>query len=193
MHHLYYPRWETLNRWRSFDADFHTGAGSVSLLLLSIKEANTSVMTSCNQCPLWLPRMQDLKSLTLHWRSFPGWCREHFSTYFNHKGSRFMQKEHRRTIVNILWLTVRYLNTTINRTYRNAKPDIGPDRSSQTRQNPRVDGYGAGSGPPRSSRSGSWTVLEPNQTVFPVQSGAAGGLPGPIANTSSNLRRHHVE
>jgi len=54
------------------------------------------------------------------------------------------RKEHRRTIVNILRLTVRYLNATINGTSRNVKPEFGPDRSSQTRWNPRVDGVGPG-------------------------------------------------
>ena len=31
---------------------------------------------------------------------------------------------------------------------RKAEPEIGPDRSSQTRRNPRFDGYGPGFGPP---------------------------------------------
>jgi len=184
MRHLYYPRCETWNRWRSVDAHFHDGAGSMLLLLLPIKEANTSVMTSCNQCPVWLPRMQDLKSLMLRSCSFPGWGRELLCTYFDHKGGQFIQNEHRHTIVNILRLTVRYLNATINRTTLNAKPEIGPDGSSQTRCNPQIDGYGAGFGPPRSSGSGFWTVLEPNRTVFLVQTRTAGGLPRPVANTT---------
>jgi len=183
MRHLYYPRCETFNRWRSFDAHFQDWAGSVSLLLLPIKEANTSVMTICNQCPLWLPRMQDLKSLTLHWRSFPGWGRERLSTYFDHKGGQYIQKEHCRTIVNISRLTVGYLNATINRTTRNAKPEIGPNAYSQTRQDWWVDGYGATFGLPRSSGLGFWTVLELNWTIFPVQTWIAGRLPGPAANT----------
>jgi len=127
MPHLYYPRCETLNRWCSFDTHFHTGAGSMSLLLLPIKEANNSDMTSHNQCPLWLPRMQDLTSLTLFWRSFPGWGRERLSIYFDHKGGQFIQKEHRCTIVDILQLTVRYLNANTNR-----KPDIQSQRLEPT-------------------------------------------------------------
>jgi len=183
MHYLYYPWCETLNHWRWFDAHFHHVGGSVSLLLLPIKEANTSAMTSCNQCLLWFPRMQDLKSLMLRWYSFPGWGRESLSTYFDDKGSHFFQKHHRHTIIDIFPLTVRYLNATINRTTRNAKPEIGPDGSNQTQQNPQVDGYGAGFGPPRSCGSGFWTFLEPNKTVFPVQTRTAGGLPRPVANT----------
>jgi len=73
---------------------------------------------------------------------------------------------------------------TINRKTRKGEPETGTDGSSQTRQNPRVDGYGYGFGPPRSSGSGFWTGLEPNRTVFPVQTRTAGGLPGPVANTT---------
>jgi len=185
MRHLYYPRCETLNRWCSFDTHFHDGAGSVSHLVLPIKEANTSVITSCSQCPLWLPRMQDQKSLTLHWRSFPGWRRERLTTYFEHEGGQFILKEYRCTIVNILGSTVRYLHATINRATLNAKPEFGPDGSSQTRRNPQVDWYGAGIGLPRSRGSSFWTVLDQNRTVFPVQTRTAGRLPRRVANTST--------
>jgi len=183
---LDYPRCEIFNRWHLFDAHFEDGAGSMSLLLFPIKEANTSVMTICNQCPFWLPRMQDLQLLTLRWHSFPGWGRECLSTYFDHKGGKYIPKEHWHTSVNNLRLTVEYLNATINRTSRNAKPDIGPDASNQTRRNPCVVGYGAGFGQPRSCRSSFWTVLEPNRTVFPVQTRTACGLPWPIANSIEN-------
>jgi len=37
--------------------------------------------------------------------------------------------------------------------------------------------------PPRQSSSGLWTGLEPNQTVFPVQTRTTWGIPRPIANT----------
>jgi len=134
-------------------------------------------MTSCNQCSLWLPRIQDLELLMLGWRSFPGWGRERLSTYFDHKGGQYVQKEHRHTIVNILRFTVRYLNVTINRTTPNAKPEIGHDGSSQSRWNPRVDGYGARFELLRSSGSGFWMVMKPNRTVFPVQTRTAGWFP----------------
>jgi len=189
MGNLYYPRCETLNRWCWFDTYFHDGAGSVMLLLLPIKEANISVMTIGNQCPLWLPRMQDLKSFTLRWLSFPGWGRERLSPYFDHKGGRFIQIEHRSTIVNILRLSVRYLNATINRTTWKATLEIGPDWCSQTRQTPPVEGYAAGFGPRRCSGSGSWMVLEPNWTVFLVQTQTTRGLPGPGSNTRQAFAR----
>jgi len=72
---------------------------------------------------------------------------------------------------------------------RNAEPEIGTDRSSQTRRNPRVDGYGSRFGPPRVCGSGFWPVLEPNRPVFAVQTRTAGGLPGPVANTSQGAPR----
>jgi len=184
MRHLYHPRCKTLKRWHSFDAHFHDGAGSLSLLLLPIKEANISVMTSCNQCPLWLPRMQDLKLLTLRWRSFPGRGRECLSTYFDHKGGQFIQKKHQCTIAHISGFTVGYLNATVNRTTRNAKLQIGRNESSQSRRNPRVNEYGCGFGPQWSSGSGCWKVLESTRTVFLVQTPTAAGLAGPVANTS---------
>jgi len=115
MCHLDYPKCETLNHWRSFDAHFHDGAGIMSLLLLPIKEANTPVMTISNQSPLWLPRMQDLKWSTLRWCSFPGWGSELFCTYFNHKGGQYIHKQHQHSIIIILRFTVGYLNATITR------------------------------------------------------------------------------
>jgi len=136
MRHIDYPRCEIFHCWRSVDAHFQDGAGSVSLLVLPIKHASASVMTICNLWPLRLPKMQDQKSLTLRWRSFPGWCRERLSPFFDHKGGHCIQKEHRGTIVNILRLIIGYLNVTINRTNRNAEPVIGPYGSSQTRVKP---------------------------------------------------------
>jgi len=184
MRHLYYPRCETLNRWRSFDAHFEDGAGSVLLLVLPIKEANTSVMTICKQCPLWLPWMQNLISLTICWHSFPGWGREHLATQFDHKDGHYIQKEPLRTIVDISQLTLEYLNATINRTSRKENPQIGPDGFTQTQWNPRLDGYGAGFGPPSSGALGYRTVLQPNCTVCPFQPLPPGGLPGLVADTS---------
>jgi len=168
MHHINYPRCETLHCWCSVDTHFQDGAGSMSLLVLPIKHANTSVMTIRNLWPLRLPKMQDQKLLTLCWRSFSGWCREHLSPFFAYKGSHYIQKDHRGTIINLLRLIEGYLNATINTTTRNAEPEIVLDGSSQTRQNPRLDGYGAGFGPPRSHGLCFWMVLELNQTVFPV-------------------------
>jgi len=128
--------------------------------------------------------MQDQKSLTRRWLSCSGWGMEHVALVFSYKGGWFIRKGQWCAKVNILRLTVGYLNATINRKTQNTEPEIGTDGSSQTRQNPRVDGYGSGFGPPRRCGSGFWTVLEPNRNVFPVRTRTAGGLPGPVANTT---------
>jgi len=144
-------------------------------------------MDTCNHAPLNLPEMQDHQLLTLHWRSFSGWGRERLSTCLLHQGCQYIRKWQCSTIVNILQLTVGYLNATINRKTRNARPEIGPTRSSQSGRNLQVDGFRARSGPPWNSGSGLRTVLEPNLTVFPVQTPTAAGFPGPVANTPQSI------
>jgi len=100
----------------------------------------------------------------LRWHSFSEWGSEHVSLVFSYKGCRFIRKEQRGAKVNILWLTVGYLNATINRKARNTEPEIGTDESSRTRQNPQVDWYGSRFGPPRRCGSGFgrfWNWTEP--------------------------------
>jgi len=140
-------------------------------------------MIICIQSPSRLLMMQDQNSLTRRWLSCSGWGKERVSLVFSYKGSRFIRKGQWCAKVNIVWLTVGYLNATIDRKSRNKEPEIETDGSSQTRQNPWVDGYGAGFGPPRLCGSGFWMVLDPNWTVFPVRTRTAGGLPRPVANT----------
>jgi len=72
---------------------------------------------------------------------------------------------------------------------RNQEPEVGPDGCSQTRRNPWVDRYRSRFGPPGVSGWGFWPGLESNRPVFAVQTRIAGGLPGPVANTTdeSNL------
>jgi len=130
-------------QWLKYILLLQHGAGSMSLLLLPLTEANPSVMTICNQCLLWLPRMQDLPSWMRRWRSSPGFSRERLSTFFDHIGGQNIHIEHWRTIVNIVRLRVGYPNATINRTTRNLKPETGPDGYIQTRSILRVDGYWA--------------------------------------------------
>jgi len=178
---LDYPRCTTKNCWCSVDAHFQNGAGSVSLPLLLVKAACTSFMNVCIQLPLRLPKMQDQKSLTHRWLSFPGWGREHFSLVFDYKGGQYIRREQRYTNVNILRLAIGYLNATINRITRKPEPEIGTNRSCQTRQNPLVDRYVSGFGLPRCRWFGFWTGLEPNWTVLAVRAWTSGGLPGPVA------------
>jgi len=68
-----YPTYKTKNCWCSVDTHFQNGAGSMMLLFLDWKAANTSFMNGCNHSPLRLPKMHSQKLLTLHWRSFSGW------------------------------------------------------------------------------------------------------------------------
>jgi hypothetical protein len=56
--------------WRSVDAHFHHGAGSVSLPLLLIEAANTSFRALRNLSPARVSKIHDQESLTLCWRSF---------------------------------------------------------------------------------------------------------------------------
>jgi len=178
MCHLDYLWSETLNCWRSVEAHCHDGAGSMSLPLLSLKERNTSVMTIFNQSPLRLPKMQIQTSLKLCWRSFPEWGKEHESPFFHYESGQYMQKEQWLTIINIVQLTVGYLNATINRTMQNAESEIGRNGSSQSQRNPQVDRYGWRFGPPRSSGLGISTGLEYCFQWFQI----CGSVPDPGGN-----------
>jgi len=71
-------------------------------------------MDTCEQAPLRLAKMQDHQLLTLHWRWFSGWGKEHPSTCLQYKGCQCNRKWQCSTIVNILQWTVGYLNVTIN-------------------------------------------------------------------------------
>jgi len=181
--HFHNLTYRTKNRWPSVDTHFQNGAASVIVSLLGWNTANTSFMIVCIQSPSRLLMMQDQTSLTRCWLSCSGWGKECVSLVFSYKGSRFIRTGQWCAKVNILRLTVGYLNATINGMTRNTEPVIWTDGSSQTPQNPRVDGYGSGFGLPRRCGSGFWTVLEPNWTVFPVRTRTAGGYPWPVANT----------
>jgi hypothetical protein len=56
---------------------------------------------------------------------------------------------------------------------RNAELEIATDGSSQTQQNPQVDGDGSGFDLPRVRGSGFWPSLKPNRPVFVVQTWTA--------------------
>jgi len=182
MRHLDYKRCETLNRWCSVDAHFQDGAGSMSLRLLLLTGANTSVMTICNQSPLRLPSMEDRKLLMLRWLSFPRSGTERISSFFDYSGGWYIHRKQWCTIVNILRLTVLYLNPTMDKISRSPEPEMGPNWSSHTWQHLPVVGYASGYGSPRNNRLGFWSGLEMNPPVFPVRTRTATRFPGPIAN-----------
>jgi len=129
------------------------------------------------------PMMQDQKSLTCRWLSCSELGRECVPLDFGYKGGRWIRRGQWGTKVDILRLAVGYQNATINRKPRNTEPEIGTYMSSQTRKSLLVGWYGTKFSPPRCSRSGCWTVLQLNWTVFEVQTQTAGVSPGPIAHT----------
>jgi len=61
----------------------------ISLAHLHIMGANSSFIGVCNQEPFSLPEMQDQKSLTLRWRSFSSWGREHVACSFAYQGCQY--------------------------------------------------------------------------------------------------------
>jgi len=180
MRHLDYPWCETLNPWCSVDAHLQDGAGSVSLSPLPLKAANTSVMTICNHSPLGVPKMQDMKSLTLHWSSFPGRSTECVSPLYDYQGGQYIQKEQWHTIINILRFTVGHLNVTINRQTHHAAQEIGPDGSSLTQRNPRLDRYRSWIVPPPCSGLGVSQVWNQTETCFLSKPGWLAGFPDPL-------------
>jgi len=114
--------------------------------------------------------------------STSGCSREHVSPCFEYKGCQWNKYREWHTKANIMHITLTYMTATINRKTRKGEPDTDTDRASQTQHDPQDDRYGCQFGPPIGSGSGFWRGLEPNQTVFPVQTRTAGGLPAPITH-----------
>jgi len=184
--HSYYRRGKTQNRWCFIDAHFQDGVGSVSLSFLAMKAANTLLKTVFNLSHRQIT--QDTRPpivaapWTLIFRIWQGAC---VYSFWSLRGPI-----HRNWTVTY---KCRYfkINNSISEcddTFetRNAEPEVGTNGSSQTRQDPRVPGYGSGIGLPRVRGSGFWTGLKPNWPVCAVQIRTAGGLPGPFANTISS-------
>jgi len=65
-----YCTYESGNHWRSVDAHFQDGAGSLIQIFLIWKAANTSFMNGYNQSALRLPKMHCQKLLMFRWSSF---------------------------------------------------------------------------------------------------------------------------
>jgi len=106
-----------------------------------------------------------------------------FHIVLNPKAANTTKKRKWPAIVTILGLIVGYLNSTMNRKTRNTELGIGTNGSSHTWQNPWVDRYGSGFGPPNGSRSGLGMGHGPNRTVFAVQTWTTGKFPGAVCNT----------
>jgi len=68
-----HPRGKATNRWCSIDAHSQHEVVTLSLSLLPIKPANTSVMHKSYPITVQLPHLHDHKSLTHCWQAFSEW------------------------------------------------------------------------------------------------------------------------
>jgi len=80
-----YLTYMTKSGWHSVDAHFQNGAETVSLFVFPIKTANTLILNGRSQISAELPNLQDQKSLTLRWRSFPEWGSDWVAICFANK------------------------------------------------------------------------------------------------------------
>jgi len=87
---IHYLTYKTINRWCSVDAQFQNWAGSVSLSLLPIKAAYTSVMNVSDQTPCRVTMMQSQTLLTHCWHSFSQWGRQCVTVSFAYKCSLYL-------------------------------------------------------------------------------------------------------
>jgi len=181
--HSYYRRCKTNNRWRSIDGHFQDRVASVSLSLFVIKAANTVFMAMCNLWSPRLPKIHDQQSLTLHWRSFSGCGRAHVSAHFDHYGSQSIENKPWCTNINVLWLSVAYLNVTIN-----VKPETHNRRLEQTRLGKPGKTHGlTHTGPGLSFQESvgqvAWRFLAGTGASGSVPTRTKVGLPGTVAHT----------
>jgi len=65
-----------------------------SLAYLSWGAANSSWIEVCNHAPLSLPKLRDLKSLSLIWRWFSRWGRERVTSAFAYTGGQCICYDH---------------------------------------------------------------------------------------------------
>jgi len=82
---------KTTNRWCSIDVHPQNGEVTVLLSLLPIKAASTSVIHKSDQITVYLPDLQNHKSLTLCWLSFSGCVREHVAVVFPSEGCHYLR------------------------------------------------------------------------------------------------------
>jgi len=70
----------------------------MSLAYLPREAANSSLIEVCDHAPRRLPTMQDLKSLTLSWRSFSRWGRECVTSSFAFKEGQYLSYDYLQPI-----------------------------------------------------------------------------------------------
>jgi len=66
------------------------GVAALLQTLLPIKAANTLIMGKCHSTALGLCKIQHTKSLTLGWRSYSDWCRDHLAISFADNGCQYV-------------------------------------------------------------------------------------------------------
>jgi len=119
--------------------------------ILEVEDVISIVGSSCTYYRRWKLIFRTLIIAVLDLKSYE-WCkmnnwshstsarsREHVSSCSEYKGRQWNKYREWCTEVDILHITVTYVTATINRQTRKGEPETGTDRSSQTRQNPRVD------------------------------------------------------
>jgi len=184
-----YHTYHTRTYWRSVDAHFQNVAGSVVCTLLPIKAANTLFMNVRNESPIRLSKMEVQKLLTLCSHSFSRWGREHISFLFVSNASNYIKKRQWCTKLNILRLTVGYLNAPIHRKTPKAERKIYTDQSSRTLQNFQVSGDRSVNHPLRGCGLGSRMGLGLIRNVFVIRSQIAGCSAGPVGYTITDTER----
>jgi len=105
---------------------------------------------------------------------------------FDHEGGIFIIIRQWLTMVNMVQLTVWYLNITIKRKTRHQELEIGTPMCRCTRYNFQVDYYRSRFGLLEWSWPSFWLGLGPNTTIFVVWTLNGVRFPRPIANTSYN-------
>jgi len=83
IHHWSYPRCTAKNCWHSIDVHFQNWALTVWFTLLPRMDVSMLVMDSTDHVTIQLPYLQHSKSLTLRWRSAPGWGNKHDAIIFS--------------------------------------------------------------------------------------------------------------
>jgi len=104
----------TQNRWRSVDANFQDGVGSVLLSFFAIKAANAFFMTIFNLSPPRIPTIHDRQTLTFRWCLLSKRGTVCVSIRIDHKGGQYIKTELWLTDFIMLQLTVAYLNVVWN-------------------------------------------------------------------------------
>jgi len=172
--------YRTKNRWCFVDAHFQNGAVRVILSLLGWNMANTSFMIVCIQSASRLLMMQDQKSLMRRWLSCSGWGKERVSLVFSYNRGRFIWKGQWCAKVNILRLTVGYLNATIKDIPETQNRRLEPTGFAKPGKTRRLTGTGPGlAGQDTAGRvfGRFWKRTEPSFWSVP---GPLAGNPDPL-------------